>query len=334
MNNRLSSYAILLLSVLFYGCTSNPLDVNISEKEISIAYINVDKQLFDKPVEEVKSKVKTLSQQLGDLFLYELSQNIRRDVDDSSYQAVFSFYNSDYISDLEEEKAKLFEELPQHQKEMNKAFAYLSYHFGDTILPKNIFYINKLFSQVTCSEENIAVGLENYISPESSVITAIPNEELYQWQRDSMDIYYLERDVLLNWIQVQLFNELDGKFAEHIIQAGKILYILNAAFPKADEAYILRYNEEQYNWAKQNETPVWNFLVEHQMLFKTDIRDRTNFLNEGPTTVGLAEDSPDRIGQFLGYRIVKGYMSKNKALSLQQLIETKYNTILQTYEIQ
>ncbi|HLV41767.1 MAG TPA: hypothetical protein VKY37_05785, partial [Brumimicrobium sp.] len=63
------------------------------------------------------------------------------------------------------------------------------------------------------------------------------------------------------------------------------------------------------------------------------MRSRTNFLNEGPKTVGLSDDAPDRIGQFLGYRIVKGYMDKNKALSLSELLDVKYNIILQTYEI-
>ncbi|RYM32939.1 hypothetical protein ERX46_12860 [Brumimicrobium glaciale] len=334
MNNRLSLYAILILMAVFYGCTSNPLDVNLPKKEVSLNYINVDDELYKKPKEEVASKVKNLEQQLGDLFMYELSQNIRQNIDDYSYQAIYNFYNSDYISDIEEEKQKLYAELPQHENKINKAFTYLKYHFGDSILPENIFYINKLFSQVTCAQKNIAVGLENYISPKSNVISSIPNAELYQWQRDRMNIDFLERDVLLNWIQVQLFNELDEKLAAHIIQAGKILYILNAAFPNAHEDYVLRYDKTQYDWAVKNETSVWNYLVEQQMLFKTDIRVRTNFLNEGPTTVGLAVDSPDRIGQFLGYRIVKGYMTKNKALSLQALIDTKYNTILQTYEIQ
>lgn len=334
MNNRLTSCAILVLAVIFSSCSSNPLEVNLPKEDVNINYVNVDELLYDQPIEIVKKNLKELKDQLGNLFIYELSQNIRQDIDDSSFQAVYNFYNSDYIVDLEKEKQRLFKDLPLHEEKMDKGFKYLKYHFGDTIVPDNVFYINKLFSQVACAEKNISVGLEGYVSSTSEVIKALPSEQLYQWQRNRMNLDYLERDVLLNWIQVQLFKEIDSKLAEHIVQAGKILYILNAAFPKAEEAYILRYDKEQFEWANKNETYVWNYLVEQQLLFKTDMRVRANFLNEGPTTVGLAQDSPDRIGQFLGYRIVKGYMSKNKALSLQELIETKYNTILQTYEIQ
>lgn len=334
MNYRLTSYAILLITLIFCSCTSNRLDVKLPKKDIKISYVNVDQLLYNQPLDSVKERVNKLDRQLGELFIYELSQNIRQNLDDTSYHAIYNFYNSEYIVELEKEKQNLTKTLPNHEEKMNSGFKYLRYHFGDSIIPENIFYINKLFSQVACTENTISVGLENYISPESEVIKALPNAQLYQWQRNRMNPDYLERDVLLNWIQVQLFNEIDSKLAEHIVQAGKILYILNAAFPSAEESYLLRYNEEQYDWASKNETAVWNYLVEQQMLFKTDMRVRANFLNEGPTTVGLADDSPDRIGQFLGYRIVKGYMTKNKALSLQELIDTKYNTILQTYEIQ
>ncbi|PWH86511.1 gliding motility lipoprotein GldB [Brumimicrobium oceani] len=334
MNNRLPLSAILLISAFFYGCSSNPLDVELTKEEVTVNYINVDQQFYKQAQEVVSKKFQALENQLGELFLYEVSQNIRQNITDSSYKEIYNFYNSDYISELEEEKQTLLPQLPSHEKAMDRGFAYLNHHFGQQLVPENIFYINKLFSNISCSDINIAVGLENYISPDSEVIATIPNEELYQWQKNRMQIEFLERDILLNWIQVQLFDELDANLAEHLIQAGKILYVLNAAFPNSKEAYVLRYSDQQYNWALENEASVWNYLVEQQMLFKTDISARTNFLNEGPTTVGLSKDSPDRIGQFLGYRIVKGYMSNNKALSLQELIKTQYNTILQTYEIQ
>ncbi|WP_107038801.1 gliding motility lipoprotein GldB [Brumimicrobium mesophilum] len=334
MNYSLTFYAILMTTAILSSCSRSPLDVTLPEKDFKIEFINVDQKLHNQSLENVKVNVESLKQQLGSLFIYELSQNVRQNIEDTSYQAIYNFYNSDYISDLEDEKKKLFTELPKHQDKISHSFKYLNYHFNDSLVPDHIFYINKLFSQVSCSDNNIAVGLENYISPESEVIKAIPNAQLYQWQRERMNIEYLERDVLLNWIQVKLFKSIDSKLAEHIIQAGKILYVLNAAFPEAEESYILRYNQNQYEWANTNEKSVWNYLVEQQLLFQTDLRIRTNFLNEAPTTVGLSENAPDRIGQFLGYRIVKGYMSKNKALSLQTLLKTKYNTILQTYEIQ
>jgi uncharacterized protein YjaZ len=57
-------------------------------------------------------------------------------------------------------------------------------------------------------------------------------------------------------------------------------------------------------------------------------------LNEGPFTVGLPEKSPDRLGQFLGWKIVREFMEQNESISFNELIKLPYNTILQSYEIE
>ncbi|MCO5269200.1 MAG: hypothetical protein M9897_09925 [Brumimicrobium sp.] len=325
---------LILLPIFFLSCQSNPIDIPIPKNEINITYTNVDQVLSNVGLEEIKNEIPTFENQLGDLFYYELSQNIQQQLNDSSYIAVYNFYQQEYVKDIEIEKSKLVKTLPQHEEQINNAFHYFKYYFNSTSIPNNIFYINKLFSKINCTDAEISIGLENYISPESSVIKAIPEMELHNWQRQRMDIQYLKRDVLLSWIQVQLFEEIDGNLAEHLIQAGKILYVLNAVFPKESEAYILRYNEKEYKWAIENEAMTWDYLVREEMLFSNNLQTKMNFLNEGPKTVGLPDSSPDRIGQFIGYRIVKNYMLKNKSLSLQQLLKTKYNKILQTYEIQ
>jgi uncharacterized protein YjaZ len=68
------------------------------------------------------------------------------------------------------------------------------------------------------------------------------------------------------------------------------------------------------------------------MLFKIDDLNTTNLLNDGPFTPGLPEKGPDRLGQFLGLRIIEAYM-KEKEITIQQLINTPYANILIEYEI-
>ena len=56
-------------------------------------------------------------------------------------------------------------------------------------------------------------------------------------------------------------------------------------------------------------------------------------LNDGPFTIGLPEKGPDRLGQFLGWRMIQIYMEKND-ISLEALVKVPYNEILQAYEIE
>ena len=327
---------ILILTTLFFivlSCNRNELLVDTSGIEVSFEVINVDSIYSNTPNDSVQGVHNTFLEKLGSLYEYEISMNIQKRANDIQADDIYSFYNNEYIKELEKEKLKFNEEVWNQLDKTEEGFKHLKYHFEELDLPKQIILINKMFSGIELDESQVSVGLEKYINQETKIIKEIPSEELFQWQKEAMNIEFLARDIIFRWIQASLFEEKDENLAFHIIQAGKLLYILNAAFPNEDGAYIMRYSPEDYSWAIDNETPFWEYLVREEMLFKNNVRDKTNFLNEGPYTIGLPEKGPDRLGQFLGFRIVKQFMKSNKELTLQDLINTEYNTILQSYEI-
>ena len=106
-----------------------------------------------------------------------------------------------------------------------------------------------------------------------------------------------------------------------------------AAFPNEDPSLILRYSKEDYQWALDNEYKFWQYLVDENLLFKIDERTVANMINEGPFTPGLPDqNSPDRLGQFLGWRMIHSYMEQYD-ISVSELINLTFNEILQAYEI-
>jgi uncharacterized protein YjaZ len=68
------------------------------------------------------------------------------------------------------------------------------------------------------------------------------------------------------------------------------------------------------------------------LLFKKDELMVANLLNDGPFTVGLPEKGPDRLGQYLGFRLVQEYVN-NKKCSPKELLNTDYSEIITNYEI-
>ena len=58
-----------------------------------------------------------------------------------------------------------------------------------------------------------------------------------------------------------------------------------------------------------------------------------NMVSEGPFTPGIPnQEGPDRLGQFIGWRMVQKYMEKND-VTLKEMVNLPYNDILQEYEI-
>lgn len=333
MNKRKSFSTLTVLIFILLSCSDDRFEVNIQKSELKTRHINVDSAFHEASLTKCEKAHKYYSKKLDDLYLYEISQNIQQNPDSNAYIAIHDFYNSEYIIAIEEEKQKLYSELDPKKSIVEDGFKYLKHYFPDVKTPYFLIYMNKLFSNIHCSDSSITVGLEQYLSPSSKIIKDIPNSQLFEWQKQRMNIDYIERDILMQWIQVHLFDARNGKLAEHIVQAGKILYVLNATMPGAKKKLILRYNDEQLRWAEKNEEMTWNYLVKEQLLFTNNERDKANYLNEGPHTIGLPEESPDRMGQFLGFQMVYGFMTKNKDVSLPELLKTDYNKILQTYEI-
>lgn len=87
------------------------------------------------------------------------------------------------------------------------------------------------------------------------------------------------------------------------------------------------YTKEQLAACYKNEARIWNLFTQNELLQTIDNNVIKNYIGEGPKTQELG-DSPGNIGSFLlGWQIVKKYMSKNKDLKLNQLINTPAETI-------
>ena len=74
-----------------------------------------------------------------------------------------------------------------------------------------------------------------------------------------------------------------------------------------------------------NESDIWRYFVEREILFSTDTKLLARFINVAPFSKFYLEEidaeSPGRLGQFIGWQIVKSYMNENK-VSLKEMLNT------------
>jgi hypothetical protein len=238
--------SLLSLTLLFFtllACSPNKLDVDISQISVSIALINVDEQLKVSDKALIKKNHTRLKDQLGYIYVYELEMNLRAPVDSAIHEKIAQFYSSEYMQELEQEKGKILPLITEKHQETMNGFRYLKYHFPEVSYPERIVLMNKLFSGIKANDSTLTIAPENYLDPELSVVKNLPGDMLYQWQKDAMHVDYIPRDILQFWIQSKLFKDIDENLVNHIVQAGKVMYVIHACFPKKPYAYALRYTE-------------------------------------------------------------------------------------------
>ena len=60
--------------------------------------------------------------------------------------------------------------------------------------------------------------------------------------------------------------------------------------------------------------------MEKRDLFKTESTVRASYLNEGPFTAEISQESPGRLGVWIGWQIVDSYMRNNEQVTIQELM--------------
>ena len=328
-------FTSLLLFVLF-SCGNDPFDIDTSKVEMDISYIDMDEAFRSSDSATLVKEVNEYKNTIKDVYEYEFGHclNIGNVSDSSVFGAISSFLADEYIHRLEQRIGEKFKDKSNIENKITEGFTYLKAHFQKEKYPKHVVFLNSLFRSSAASfDSDVAVGLEQYLGPTSDVIVELPTNEYYQWYKQGMEAKYLERDVLASWISANIMPApKSGSLTEFMIHWGKIIYFVEASFPEADKDIIIRYSKEDYDWALKNEGSFWQYLVDQKLLFVMDERTKANMLQEGPFTPGLPEKGPDRLGQFLGWRMVQQYMDKNSDLPLSKLKDVHYNDILQSYE--
>jgi hypothetical protein len=330
-NSLFVCFAVLFLT----GCNYDPLNVDASETKVDMNFVNMDSLLFQANDDQLLELHQRFKEEIPEIYEYQLGYCIGiSDLNDTAFvNSMRSFLADPYIKRVEERISDQFKDLSTHRNEIYSGFQHLKFHLPKVEIPESVVFMNSFFaSNAFSTERQIGIGLERYLGKETDVILELPGDSFYQWMKDGLDERYLTRDALCSWIMTHIVEDVSGNLVEQMIRWGKVIYLTEAAFPEKDKSILLRYSEDGMKWALDQERDIWDYLVREKLLFKIDERFKINMLNEGPFTVGLPEKGPDRLGQFIGWRMVRKYM-EIKRVSVEELINTPYTAILAEYEI-
>jgi hypothetical protein len=115
-----------------------------------------------------------------------------------------------------------------------------------------------------------------------------------------------------------------------MLHRGKVIWLLSVFMPDKKMEDIMGYTPAQWHWAEANEEQVWKTIVAQKHLFSTDMQLINKYLNDAPFTAPVSQESPGRLGTWIGWRIIDSYMEQKKTMTLEQLMkENNYRKILE-----
>jgi uncharacterized protein YjaZ len=166
-------------------------------------------------------------------------------------------------------------------------------------------------------ENVMGVGVDMYLGSDYPYY----NQVVYNYQKQTMRKECISGDLLSMYLAYNIaYNSKYNRLLEHMIFRGKQMFLLKELLPEEPAWEIIGYSKDQWDWCETYEQAIWNRIMEKRDLFKTESTVRASYLNEGPFTAEISQESPGRLGVWIGWQIVDSYMRNNEQVTIQELM--------------
>ena len=318
---RFSLLVELISFVLsFSGCKYDPLDVDVSNVEMELEFQRLDQDLFALNPAAGQTNTDVLYDNYGDFFV-DYCEGVLRigNPETEGFQySVAQFITDESMKTLHEDVQFEYEDITPIEGQLTEAFRYFKYHFPDSIIPKIVFNISALNYAIIATPTTLGIGLDMFLGANYPIY---PMVGLPKYMYDNMKPEQVVPQAMKGWLQATY--ETDAKretLLDYMIFEGKLLYVLDAVLRESGDSTKIGFSTDAMQWCAEYEPRIWAHLVDQELLYATEYMNINKWINQAPFVAGIPKDSPGRLGQWVGWQIVRKYMQEKPETTLIQLI--------------
>ena len=227
---------------------------------------------------------------------------------------------SDPIQQLQNRAVdSVFEDFSSSEAEIFKFYQHLKYYNKALKTPRLITVLSDVDyrNKVVVTDSIVLIALDTYLGPEHEFYASF-----YSYIKQNLNKDQIVSDLAKAYAEQLIYQPKRSTFLEEMIYFGKQLYLKDLLIPFKENNEKIGYLPTQYEWAVDNEFYIWQYFVEKELLYETDRKLLSRFIIPAPFSrfnLELDSESPGRLGQYIGWQIVKSYMKNNETPLLQML---------------
>ena len=310
-------FIILALTSCHSGRTYFPKEIEAQDIEI----VRFDNALMNVHESSVAQDIRALYDTYPVFMPLWVEDILGIPVSDTAYlaQALPQFL-SDTIYGFQktnEREQSLFADVSSLEQTLGKAFARIRYLYPETEIPTLYLFISGFQTPVYFGDDLIGIGADMYLGSDYEYY----NRVVYDYQKQTMRPECIPVDVISAFLFRNLpYTSTKSRLLDQMMYRGKVMYLTSRIFDELPGYEVMGWTKEQWKWCLSNEQAIWHLVMDKRDLFKTESLVLTSYLNDGPFTSEVSQESPGRLGIWLGWRIVESYMEHNETVTLQQLM--------------
>lgn len=216
------------------------------------------------------------------------------------------------------ETKRVFGDLSELHRQFRDALTNLKFYYPEIDPPRIETVITGLETDLVVSDTLIIVSLDYYLGKQGKY-----RPRLYQYLLNRYEPEDIVPSCMLIFGIGEQFNKTsleDKTVLADMIAYGKSFYFAKRMLPCVPDSTFIWYSPGEIKGARQNEDLIWARLIDDQVLFSTSREINQKYLGERPRTLEVGEKCPGRIGQWVGWEIVKKYMQSHEGSSLQEMM--------------
>jgi len=210
------------------------------------------------------------------------------------------------------ESSQIFDDFSQEKDDITRLFQHVKYYFPEFRIPRvitttsSVDYRNK----VIVTDTLVLISIDTYLGKDHKFYDGISTYLKANFERNQMVV-----DLAAAYAEKQTYQTARKTLLDEMIYYGKQLYFKDIMIPFVSDGDKIGYTETQLEWAVENEWFIWNYFIGEELLYDTNAKLPSRFINPAPFSKFYLEqvdnESPGRVGQYIGWQIVKSYMANN-----------------------
>ena len=224
--------------------------------------------------------------------------------------------------ELYSEVEKKYKNFNDEQTQIEALFKSIKYYFP-TVQPPNIYtaigemdYNNK----VIYANDKLIIALEMYLGRKHKYYSEFPEYITQNFEQSQ-----LLPDIVTSFANGTIPVDKEKTLLADMVYYGKELYLKDILLSKeTTDSQKIGYTDDQIKWSQENESYIWTYFIEKQLLYNTSPKLKAQFIELAPFSkfyLEIDNESPGRIGQWIGWQIVRSYMERNSKTTIQQLLK-------------
>lgn len=316
---------IFILLAILIGCVScdkNPYHRDVSDIQVEFQTIPFHTEVQRVGMDKDEEGFRVLQEKYGDFFktyvadmgrLTEIPENR------TELNILHTFIINKWIQELyRQSDSALQVNQKSIDEKMTNALKYFKYYFPEKNIPEFYTFITGVNYSMAIDSNIIAIGIDKYLGA---------NNDFY----NSMTIEsYIKRNMIPEKIPADAMralaeSEFPNGFEEDyllatMIQCGRYQYFVKCMLPDEPDTLLWGFTQQQLDFCERSEGEFWKYLISTEnILFSSDYMTQKRFIDDGPFTVVFTKESPARVGQWIGFKIVESFMKNNPEITLRDL---------------